>query len=104
MSEYIKIGDKDVIVGLDWADLDGKNKRQVVTEIKKEAKETNNYYGYFTELKNKTSQYVLFPNSNDGVVVGSSIVKIIENKLTKKNETIKLISTFVKELKSGTSL
>ena len=34
MSEYIKIGDKDVIVGLDWADLDGKNKRQVVTEIK----------------------------------------------------------------------
>ena len=74
MSEYIKIGDKDVIVGLDWADLDGKNKRQVVTEIKKEAKETNNYYGYFTELKNKTSQYVLFPNSNDGVVVGSAII------------------------------
>lgn len=74
MSEYIKIGDKDVIVGLDWADLDGKNKRQVVTDIKKEAKETNNYYGYFTELKNKTSQYVLFPNSNDGVVVGSAII------------------------------
>ena len=74
MSEYIKIGDKDVIIGLDWADIEGKSKRQVVTDIKKEAKETNNYYGYFSELKNKTSQYVLFPNSNDNVVVGSAII------------------------------
>ena len=74
MSEYIKIGDKDIIVGLEWSDLNGKNKRQVAADIKKEAKETNNYYGYFSELKNKTSQYVLFPNSNEGVVVGSAII------------------------------
>lgn len=74
MSEYIRISDRDVIVGLDWSDLEGKSKRQVAIELKKEAKETNNHYGYFTELKNKTSQYVLFPNSNDNVIVGSAII------------------------------
>ena len=36
MSEYIKIGDKDIIVGLEWSDLNGKNKRQVAADIKKE--------------------------------------------------------------------
>ena len=74
MSEYIKIGEKELIVGLDWSDIEGKAKRQVVAEIKKEAKETNNYYGYFSELKNKTAQYVLFSNSQDNVVVGSAII------------------------------
>ena len=38
----------------------------------------------------------------DGVVVGSSIVKIIENKLNKKNDMIQTIGNFIKELKSGT--
>ena len=89
MSEYIKIGDKDIIVGLEWSDLDGKSKRQVAADIKKEAKETNNYYGYFSELKNKTSQYVLFPNSNEGVVVGSAIIADVfkDTVFIKKIET-----------------
>ena len=40
----------------------------------------------------------------DGVVVGSSIVKIIENNLDAKDLAIELIGTFVKNLKRGTSL
>ena len=42
--------------------------------------------------------------TTDGAVVGSSIVKIIENKLDTKEEAIELIGTFVKELKNGTIL
>ena len=38
----------------------------------------------------------------DGVVVGSSIVKIIEKNLTNKKNMIGLINQFVKELKKGT--
>ena len=38
----------------------------------------------------------------DGVVVGSSIVKIIEKNLTNKKNMISLINKFVKELKKGT--
>jgi len=38
----------------------------------------------------------------EGAVVGSSIVKIIENKLNQKDEMVKLIGEFVKELKEGT--
>jgi len=38
----------------------------------------------------------------DGVVVGSSIVKIIEKNLTNKKNMIRLINKFVKELKKGT--
>ena len=40
----------------------------------------------------------------DGAVVGSSIVKIIENNLDTKDVTLELISKFVKDLKSGTNL
>lgn len=74
MSEYIKVGEKELIVGLNWSDIEGKAKRQLVSEIKKEGKESNKYYGYFSDLKNKTSQYVLFPNSNDNIAVGSAII------------------------------
>ena len=38
----------------------------------------------------------------DGVVVGSSIVKIIEKNLTNKKKMLSLINKFVKELKKGT--
>ena len=38
----------------------------------------------------------------DGAVVGSSIVKIIENNLDTKDVAVELISKFVKDLKSGT--
>ena len=40
----------------------------------------------------------------DGVVVGSSIVKLIEKNLNKKNNILKAISAFVKDLKKGTNL
>ena len=40
--------------------------------------------------------------TTDGVVVGSSIVKIIENKLNVKDEMLKSIGSFTKNLKSGT--
>ena len=40
----------------------------------------------------------------DGVVVGSSIVKIIENNIDKKNIMLEKIDNFVKELKDGTKL
>jgi len=38
---------------------------------------------------------------SDGAVVGSSIVKIIENNLNNKNKMIDLIANFIKELKEG---
>ena len=37
----------------------------------------------------------------DGAVVGSSIIKIIENNLENKNKMLELISSFVKKLKLG---
>ena len=40
----------------------------------------------------------------DGAVVGSSIVKIIENNLNDINKMINLIDNFSKDLKSGTFL
>ena len=40
----------------------------------------------------------------DGAVVGSSIIKIIEENLGQKNKMLKLISNFVKDIKSGTDL
>ena len=40
---------------------------------------------------------------SDGVVVGSAIVKIIENNLDQKNIMINKIIKFIKELKSGTN-
>ena len=54
-------------------------------------------------IKNK-EQVKEICKTTDGAVVGSSIVKIIENKLDTKDMAIELIGTFVKELKSGTSL
>ena len=40
----------------------------------------------------------------DGAVVGSAIVKIIENNLSQKKEMFKLIKRFIKDLKSGTKI
>jgi len=40
----------------------------------------------------------------DGAVVGSSLVKIIENNIDEKKEMLSLIGKFVKELKDGTQL
>jgi len=40
----------------------------------------------------------------DGVVVGSSIIKIIEENLRQKEKMLNLIGNFVKDLKSGTNL
>ena len=40
----------------------------------------------------------------DGAVVGSSIVKIIEENLEKKEKMLNLIGNFIKDIKSGTDL
>ena len=40
----------------------------------------------------------------DGAVVGSSIIKIIEENLIDKDLMIKKINSFVKELKKGTDI
>ena len=40
--------------------------------------------------------------STDGAVVGSSIIKIIENNLNQKEKIIELINSFIKDLKKGT--
>ncbi len=40
----------------------------------------------------------------DGAVVGSSIIKIIENNLNKKEIMIRKINTFTRELKQGTKI
>ena len=40
----------------------------------------------------------------DGAVVGSSLVKIIEENLNNKSKIIKLVSEFVKKLKQGTKI
>ncbi len=41
---------------------------------------------------------------SDGAVVGSSIIKIIEKNLSNKDQMLKEIDLFVKELKSGTEI
>ena len=40
----------------------------------------------------------------DGAVVGSSIIKIIENNQNKKDKMLKLISKFIRDLKEGTNI
>ena len=40
----------------------------------------------------------------EGVVVGSSIIKLIENNLGKKSEILNNVSKFIKDLKGGTNL
>ena len=40
--------------------------------------------------------------TSDGVVVGSSIVKIIKNNLNQNTMMLKNIEEFIKDLKSGT--
>ena len=52
-------------------------------------------------IKNK-KQVSKISQIADGVVVGSSIVKIIEDNLNKKMIMLKQIGSFVKELKDGT--
>jgi hypothetical protein len=82
MSEYIKIGNKQLLVSLEWEEKEGKSKRQILAEIKKEAKESTNRFGYVSEFKkseesgsNKgTCQYLLFPYAKNDVVLGSAII------------------------------
>ena len=52
---------------------------------------------------NTRSQVSEICNITDGVVVGSSIVKIIEENLEKKNKMIKSIGSFISDLKDGIS-
>ena len=40
----------------------------------------------------------------DGAVVGSSIIKIIEEKINQKSEMLKFLGSFIEELKSGTKI
>jgi tryptophan synthase alpha chain len=40
----------------------------------------------------------------EGAVVGSSIIKIIEDNMNNKNKMLKLINKFVKDLKNGTKI
>ena len=50
---------------------------------------------------NTRSQVSEICNITDGAVVGSSIVKIIEENLNKKNKMIKSIGSFISDLKDG---
>ena len=43
-------------------------------------------------------------SSTDGVVVGSSIVKVIEKNINDRNKIIESVGNFVKDLKEGTNL
>jgi len=56
--------------------------------------------GFGIKDKNQVSEICAI---TDGAVVGSSIVKIIENNLNQSDVILKLISDFVKELKKGTN-
>ena len=55
------------------------------------------------ELKNKNHVKKICKVA-DGAVVGSSIVKIIEENINDTNKMISLIDDFSKDLKSGTFL
>ena len=52
---------------------------------------------------NNKKQITEICKTADGVVVGSSIIKIIENNLEDKKKMIELIGDFIKELKIGTN-
>jgi len=56
--------------------------------------------GFGIKNKNQVSEICAI---TDGAVVGSSIVKIIENNLNQSDVILKLIGDFVKELKKGTN-
>jgi len=56
--------------------------------------------GFGIKDKNQVSEICAI---TDGAVVGSSIVKIIENNLNQSDVILKLIGDFVKELKKGTN-
>jgi len=56
--------------------------------------------GFGIKNKNQVSEICEF---TDGAVVGSSIVKIIENNLNQSEVALRLIGKFVKELKKGTN-
>ena len=84
MSEYIKIGDKEILVSLDWEEKEGKSKRVLYNEIKKEAKESGKRFGYISDFKKindsdkkGTCQYLLFPQGDDNVILGSAIISSI---------------------------
>jgi hypothetical protein len=92
MSEYIKLGEETLLVDLDWSDKEGKNKRQNLSEIKKEAKENSLLFGYCAEIKNGVSQYVLFPSKEDRVVLGAAVISDVfkDAVFIKKAETEEL--------------
>ena len=76
-----------------------------MVELKDSIKKIRNYSslpivaGFGINNKNQVKEICKI---TDGVVVGSSIVKIIENKINQKNEMVKSIGKFVKNLKEGT--
>lgn len=79
-SEYINIGNKQLLVSLMWEEKEGKSKRQILSEIKKEAKESEMRFGYISEFKESEGskkgacQYLLFEQGNTEVVLGSAII------------------------------
>ena len=70
-----------------------------IEEIRKQSK-LPIVAGFGIKNKNQVSKIC---EITDGVVVGSSIVKIIENNLNQSDVILKLIGDFVKELKKGTN-
>ena len=78
-----------------------------ISELKNSIKNIRNYThlpivaGFGINNKSQVSEICKI---TDGVVVGSSIVKIIENNLYQKKKMLNLIDFFVKGLKSGTKL
>ena len=78
-----------------------------IKELKKNIKNVRRYSklpviaGFGINNKKQVSEICQTAN---GVVVGSSIIKIIENKIKQKKEMLKLIGKFVKQLKNGTNI
>jgi len=70
-----------------------------IKEIRKQSK-LPIVAGFGIKNKNQVSKICKI---TDGAVVGSSIVKIIENNLNQPDILLKLVGNFVKELKKGTN-
>jgi len=84
MAEYISVGDKQLLISLQWKEKEGRSKRSILNEIKKEAKESHNRFGYISDFKkisieDKTGscQYLLMPSSNDSILLGSAIISSV---------------------------
>tara|TARA_Y100001970_G_C14038536_1_gene752423 strand:- start:115 stop:909 length:795 start_codon:yes stop_codon:yes gene_type:complete len=77
-----------------------------ITELKNSIKKIREYSklpivaGFGVNNKNDVREIC---KTTDGVVVGSSIVKIIEKNINNKDTMIESINNFIKELKEGTN-